>query len=737
MCGIIGIFNSKGAYEKIAEGIDCQKQRGNDAFGIANGKEVFHFASFTEMKNKKALGKNLVAHNLHSIVGFVEQPLRGNGILAVNGEIYNWQELCREHRINAANDSELLLKLIEKEKKLTAGKLGKILDGLNGDYSFAYWFGGKVFLARDLMGIKPLWTARKGKEFGFASERKSLIAMGFALEETRELHPRHIIEFDVKKNKISDFYRGFYKYGQGRKVSFEKAKEKTRELLYESVRLRTPEKKFGLLFSGGIDSTLLAAIAKKQGADFICYTAATSEKSKDLLYAKKAAEKLGLNLKYKIVPLKDVEKYLERIVPLVEDSSTVKAAVSLPFFIACEMAKDDGIKVMLSGSGSDEIFCGYERHGHGKELAKESYYELLRFFERNSYRDDVITMFNGVELRVPYLDKNLVEFALNLPDEFKIKESGKNCRAFSPGFSAEKAVALDAHVNWASGCRVNKYILRQVALEEKIPEEFAMRKKTAAQYGSGFDDDIERLAKASSKGKAEYLAKFLKHKNLRLGALISTGKDSLFAAKILEQQNYEIACLITLKSKDKDSYMFHTPNVSLAKMQAKAMGKPLVELGTKGEKEKELLDLEKAIKIAVEKYKIEGIASGAIHSNYQRERIEVIADRLGIKSFSPLWHIHEDSMLNALLRQSFKIMIVKTAAAGMEGLAGEIIDKETVKKLLKVKEKYGISIVGEGGEYESLVLEAPMFSKRIEIIEKEIVKKGDVEEVIIKKARLV
>ncbi len=707
MCGIIGIFNCEKSLEQIIKGLEKIRHRGKDSFGISDGKKVIHANNIQELSATEFKGNKLIAHNLHSIIGFVEQPLKGEGTIVVNGEIYNWKELCDEYCLKATNDTEALLKLIEKKKVRNAKQMHELLQEVRGVYAFAYLKGEKLILARDIIGIKPMWLAEKEKELAFVSERKALITSGFKQEETRELHPRHVLAFDLTNGNKEDYYRGFFNYKKKEKYGFEEAKKKIRELVEESVKIRIPEEPFGLLFSGGLDSTLIAGIAKETNHDFVCYTAATSEKAKDLVYAKKVAEKMGLKLKYKIVKQEDVEDYLKKVIPMIEDASVVKAAVSLPIYVACELAKKDGIKVILAGNGSDEIFCGYERHSHGLDLVKESYYELLRFFERNGYRDDVLAMNNSLELRLPYLDRKLVEAALKLPDEFKINDAE------------------------------SKHILRRIALEKGIPEEAALRKKTAAQYGSGFDNAIEKIARKKRMKKADYIKNFLKQPNLRLGSLMSTGKDSIFAIHLMNQQNYEINCAITIKSEEKDSYMFHTPTIELAKAQAEALGIPLVEVTTKGEKEKELTDLKKAIRKAVEEYHIEGISSGAIHSNYQRERIEKICDELGIKSFSPLWHSDEESILKAMVKQGFRIMIVKTAAAGMEGFAGKGIDEKVISELIKVKEKYKISIVGEGGEFETLVLDAPMFTKRIELEDYEIKEKGSVSEIIIKKFKLV
>src|SRR3989344_685418 len=124
---------------------------------------------------------------------------------------------------------------------------------------------------------------------------------------------------------------------------------------------------------------------------------------------------------------------------------------------------------------------------------------------------------------------------------------------------------------------------------------------------------------------------------MKLGVLFSGGKDSTFAAYLAKRNGYEISCLISIVSENKESYMFHTPSISKTEKQAKAMGIPIIIQKTKGEKEKELDDLKNAIKKAVRKFKIEGIATGAVESVYQTSRIQKICNELDLECFNPLW----------------------------------------------------------------------------------------------------
>lgn len=202
---------------------------------------------------------------------------------------------------------------------------------------------------------------------------------------------------------------------------------------------------------------------------------------------------------------------------------------------------------------------------------------------------------------------------------------------------------------------------------------------------------------------------------MKLAALISGGKDSLFATYKASKE-HELACLITIKSKNPESYMFHIPNIDLVKLQAKAMELPIVFYETEGVKEEELKDLKEAIEIAKAKYRIEGIVSGAIKSNYQKERIDNICKELKIKSLAPLWQTNEEIYLNELMT-NFNVIIVGIAA---EGLTKDMLGTRIGLTFIDRMQSLNVSIIGEGGEFESLVLECPLFKKKIEIKEFEI-----------------
>jgi len=205
---------------------------------------------------------------------------------------------------------------------------------------------------------------------------------------------------------------------------------------------------------------------------------------------------------------------------------------------------------------------------------------------------------------------------------------------------------------------------------------------------------------------------------MKLVSLWSGGKDSAYATYLALKEGHEIKALVTIFPEKEDSWMFHYPCIQLTKLQAKAIGIKQIVKKTKGEKEKELEDLKKVLwKIK----KIDGIVSGAIASNYQKSRIDKICNELGLKHLSPLWQENQEKVLEEEIRAGFEIVITGAFAEGFnKSWLGRKIDDKAIKELLELNKKFGISVSGEGGEYESFVKYCPLFKKKIEILNSEI-----------------
>lgn len=200
---------------------------------------------------------------------------------------------------------------------------------------------------------------------------------------------------------------------------------------------------------------------------------------------------------------------------------------------------------------------------------------------------------------------------------------------------------------------------------------------------------------------------------MRLGVLFSGGKDSAFACNLAGMRD-EVVCLITIASGNKESYMFHTPNVNLARLQADACGIPLIEYETAGEKESELADLKAAIAEAKRRYDIAGVVSGAIMSVYQASRVQRICNELDLFCFNPLWYTDQREYMNKIIAGGFEILISGVFAYPLdEKLLGARVDERFMAALDKIAAKYKITLTGEGGEFETFTADAPFYKKRI------------------------
>ena len=202
---------------------------------------------------------------------------------------------------------------------------------------------------------------------------------------------------------------------------------------------------------------------------------------------------------------------------------------------------------------------------------------------------------------------------------------------------------------------------------------------------------------------------------MKLALLYSGGKDSNYAL-YKASKKHEIVCLISLISQNSHSYMFQSPGTKLTSYQSDALGIPLLEHTTKGEKERELEDLEDAIKKAIDEYSIEGIVTGAIDSIYQASRIQKICNKFNLWCFNPIWQKDQIEFLEELIQNNFEIVIVGIASYPFnEKYLGRKIDNKLLIELLDLQKRYKINPAGEGGEIETFVLDSPCFKKRIKI----------------------
>nr|MDO8080605.1 TIGR00289 family protein [Candidatus Freyarchaeota archaeon] len=221
---------------------------------------------------------------------------------------------------------------------------------------------------------------------------------------------------------------------------------------------------------------------------------------------------------------------------------------------------------------------------------------------------------------------------------------------------------------------------------------------------------------------------------MRVAVLFSGGKDSSYAIQWCIDQSYTITALVSIIPERFDSYMYHTPNIELTELQAKATGFPHITRHSSGIKEEEVKDLEEAVK----PLDIDGLVSGAVASEYQRSRVALVSEKLGLRSITPLWHKDSLIYLKDMINRDFHIIFIGVYALGFnQNWLGRRLDESALKELMELNKNYGVNLSGEGGEYETLVLDAPFFKKKIKIIKSETIWEKDSGYLDVKQAKLI
>ncbi|MDR2874209.1 MAG: TIGR00289 family protein [Methanobrevibacter sp.] len=202
--------------------------------------------------------------------------------------------------------------------------------------------------------------------------------------------------------------------------------------------------------------------------------------------------------------------------------------------------------------------------------------------------------------------------------------------------------------------------------------------------------------------------------------LFSGGKDSTMAlySSILKKDN--VKCLFSMKSLNNESYMFHVPNIDLTDLIAKSVDISIMKCTTGGEKEEELKDLKKGL-IRLKNQGVETIYSGALFSTYQKTRIDNLCEKIGLKSIAPLWHVNPEEYMRNIINLGFKVIITGVFAEGLDkSWLGREITHNLIDELIAIKNNVcDINLCFEGGEAETLVIDGPIFKKKLKIIETE------------------
>ena len=205
-------------------------------------------------------------------------------------------------------------------------------------------------------------------------------------------------------------------------------------------------------------------------------------------------------------------------------------------------------------------------------------------------------------------------------------------------------------------------------------------------------------------------------RRVRVAALFSGGKDSTYAAYAAIQRGWQLSHLLSILPEDRDSMLFHVPNLHMTALLAEAMRRPLLTEPAKAGEDGEL----DALRRAFRRLDVDGIVVGAIASDYQHDRVNRIADESGLRVFAPLWRHDPRRLIRDYLVAGLEIVFSSVSAEGLDASwLGRRWNEQTIQDLLRLEAIRGVHPCGEGGEFETLVLDAPMFQQRIEILRAE------------------
>ncbi|WP_265428109.1 asparagine synthase B [Chryseobacterium sp. YIM B08800] len=471
MCGIVCLFDAKQSTEilrpQVLEMSKKIRHRGPDWSGVFQSEKV------------------VFSHERLAIVDPAsgKQPLfskDGKIVLAVNGEIYNHRELKKEfpdYEFQTESDCEVIIALYQKYRK-------DFIEKLNGIFAFALYDieNNTYLISRDHMGICPLYQGwdREGNYY-VASELKALEGICKKIET---FLPGHYL-YSIEGHELQQWYKRDWENFDAVKDNVTDIQAIRKGLEDAAHRQLMSDVPYGVLLSGGLDSSIISAVTAKFARQRI-ESGDTQEAwyprlhsfavglvgSPDLAAAKKAAEHIGsihhevnFTVQEGLDAIRDVIYHLETY-----DVTTIRA--STPMYLLARVIKSMGIKMVLSGEGSDELFGGYlyfHKAPNAKEFHDETVRKLSKLHLYDCLRANKALMSWGIEGRVPFLDKEFMDIAMNVNPEDKMirKEEGK----------------------------VEKWVLRK-AFEDLLPESIAWRQKEQFSDGVGYSwiDTLKDIA---------------------------------------------------------------------------------------------------------------------------------------------------------------------------------------------------------------------------------------------------
>jgi asparagine synthase (glutamine-hydrolysing) len=449
--------------------------RGNDGHGIATPSSATTATTLEELELENYVSSVALGHNLSCILPRDQaQPVQGNGFTVVfEGRMFPSPNLP---------DLAEVQEIVEKLASNPLRNAGNIIESCEGSYVFAVAESNRIIAGRDLFGAAPLYYGMNENVCAVASERKALWKLG--LKDARSFPPGQLAVMDTQGFSFHSVKE--LRMPPKEKVDMETAARALQLLLLESTRKRVSDLEVvAVAFSGGIDSSVVAVLAENVGLDVHLVSVGLEDQS-EVMFAEEAAEALGLPLHLQTYTVSELEQTLAKVLWLTEEPHVINACIAVPFFWLAETASKLGYPVLLAGQGADELFGGYQRYlteyekSGAEAVEQKMFHDIENAYRANFQRDNQVCSYHGVELRLPFIDRDVIDFSLRLPLRLKINSMDDKLR---------------------------KRVLRRVARNLEIPSFIADKRKKAVQYTTGVTKALQRLAKDEGLTLREYVEK--------------------------------------------------------------------------------------------------------------------------------------------------------------------------------------------------------------------------------------
>jgi len=357
-----------------------------------------------------------------------------------------------------------------------------LLSEVEGDFAFTIAKPEAIIAGRDPIGVQPLYYGENNNIAALAVNRRALWKLG--IEKPQSFPPGHVAVVNREGFKFKPVKT--LAYSKPKPITMLEAAETLQNLLEDSVRKRVCGlKEVAVAFSGGLDSSVVAFLAKKCRVN-VHLVHVSLKNHAETEEAQKAADELKLPLQVHLFEERDVEETAAKVVGLIEEPDAVKASIGVPFYWGAEKTAQAGFNALLAGQGADELFGGYQRYvneylAHGEEKVRRTMFsDVVGIHESNIERDVKICSFHNVALRLPFASYAIADFALSLPIELKIERNADSSR---------------------------KLVLRKAAEKMGLSASIAEKPKKAVQYATGVSDALKKLAKRQNLTVNEYVRK--------------------------------------------------------------------------------------------------------------------------------------------------------------------------------------------------------------------------------------